>query len=1020
MGEGTQVRFGPFRIDITDRRLWDGSQAVDLTPQAFTLLAHLVKHPGRLVTKDELMQAVWKETVVSDDALYAVMSEVRRVLRDDPQKPQFIKTEPKRGYRFTEDVQQAGLEEENHGQLSRQEGKSYNGTQPSTGILSQPPADTWQLPPGFVGRGVELQQLHRLLEKALAGERQIVFLSGEPGIGKTTLARAFLREVATTGRVGVGRGQCIEQYGTGEPYLPVLEALGRLCRSPGGEFLPRWFRQNAPTWLIQLPSFLEPADYEALQRRLQGTTRERMLRELLEAIETLTPQFPLVLLLEDLHWSDYSTLDLLSALARRSEPARLLVIGTYRSAAGLADGHPLRALLQELRSHSQCSVLALRGLQTIDVEQYLAQRFPASALPIRLAEVLQQRTAGNPLFLVNLVNDLIEQRLFVEGDGGWSFQGTLETIATQVPETSRQLITRQMDRLPLQAAQTLEAASIAGTEFSAAAVAIALEADVGEIEQRCNELVRHEEFLRRAGLSEWPDGMQATQYAFRHALYQELWHERVPMRRRQRFHLAIGDRLEQAYGNRTGEIAVELALHFEQGQDYRRAVQYLQQAAVNALRRSANQEAIAHLTKGIALLRTWPNTSERIHQELDLQITLGPTMMALKGYAAPEVEQIYARAQELCRLTDDSPQLFRALWGSRRFYFMQGTLPTARALGAQLLALAQKTQNSAFLLEANEALGATLMFQGDFVAAREHEERGIKYYDPQQHHSLAFLYGQDPGVRCLAYAAWIDWFLGYPDQARKRTAEAIALARELVHPFSLAWALACTAFLQQFLRDEQQTQTTAEEVLALAREQGFLFLHAWGDFWCGWVLAKRGENIKGLEQMHRGLEAHRAAGAEVGWPYLLALLAETNLQGGQIEEGLRWVAEALATLEKNTDRCYEPELYRIKGELLLAQSQAKQKAKGKKQKAKITNPQLLTPDPQSEAEAYFQQALSLAHQRQAKMFELRAAMSLSRLWMQQGKRDVARKMLTEIYDWFTEGFDTADLREAKTLLAELN
>jgi predicted ATPase len=870
-----------------------------------------------LVSKDELMQAVWQDTIVSDDALYAVMSEVRRALSNDPHTPQFIKTEPKQGYRFIAPVTTRGSGVE---------------TKPAPSLQAPTPSaisDTWQVPIGFVGREAELQQLHSLLEKALDGERQIIFLTGEPGIGKTTLARAFLKEVATAGHAAVGRGQCIDQYGAGEPYLPVLEAFGRLRRSPGGELLPQWLRQYAPTWLLQLPSFIEPSEYEVLRRQLQGTTRERMLRELLEMIEILTPQYPLVLLFEDLHWSDYSTLDFLSALARRSEPARLLVLATYRPTEGLAERHPLRAVIQELRSHGQCSTLDLKGLQTVEVEQYLAKRFPTSALPTRLADVLQQRTEGNPLFLVNLVNDLIEQTILIESDGVWSFQGMLEAIATQVPETSRQLIVRQMERLTPQAAQTLEAASVAGTEFSVAAVATVLQADVGDIEQHCNELVRREEFLRRAGLSEWPDGTQALQYAFRHALYQELWHERLPIQRRQRFHFTIGERLEQAYGSRTGEIAAELALHFEQGRDYRRAVHYLQQAAVNALQRSANQEAVAHLSRGIALLRSWPNTSERAQQELDLQITLGPTMMALKGYAAPEVEQIYARARELCRLIDDIPQLFRALWGSRRFYFMQGTLPTAHELGDQLLALAQKTQNSAFLLEAHEALGATLMFQGDFVAAREHEEQGIKCYDPQQHHSLAFLYGQDPGVRCLAYAAWIDWFLGYPEQARKRTTEAIALARKLVHPFSLAWALACTAFLQQFLRDEQQTQTTAEEVLALAREQGFLFLHAWGDFWCGWVLARRGEKIKGLEQMYRGLEAHRAAGAEVGWPYLLALLAETNLQGGQIEEGLRWVAEALATLEKNTDRCYEPELHRIKGELLLAQSQAKQKAKGK-------------------------------------------------------------------------------------------
>jgi predicted ATPase len=402
--------------------------------------------------------------------------------------------------------------------------------------------------------------------------------------------------------------------------------------------------------------------------------------------------------------------------------------------------------------------------------------------------------------------------------------------------------------------------------------------------------------------------------------------------------------------------------------------------------------------------------------------------MSIKGYAAPEVERTYARAQELCRQIEEVPQLFQALWGLRRFYFMQGALPTARQLGEQLLTLAQKTQNSAFLLEAHEALGATLMFQGDFVYARAHEERGIDCYNPRQHHSLAFLYGQDPGVRCLAYAAWIYWFLGYPEQARKRTAEALTLARKLAHPFSLAWALACTAFLYQFLRDSQQTQNTAEEVLRLSQEQGFSFMNAWCDFWCGWVLAQQGEVKKGLTQMHRGLTAYRTGGAEVGWPYLLTLLAETCGQGGQMEEGLRLVAEALATMEKNTDRCYEPELYRIKGELILQQASVQgirsnipndSKLREQNSRFKGDNTPSTTRNLQSEAEESFRRAIVIARERQAKIFELRAAMSLSRLWKRQGKRDAAREMLEEIYGWFTEGFDTADLQEAKALLAEL-
>jgi predicted ATPase/DNA-binding winged helix-turn-helix (wHTH) protein len=1017
MAEATQFRFGAFRIDITDRRLRDGSQAVDLTPQAFTLLAHLVKHSGRLVTKDELMQAVWQDTVVSEDALYTLMSEVRWALKDDPHKPQFIKTEPKQGYRFTAPL--TALPPETRSPLSvsspDQAGAKIPPLATSHWSLTTPSqhvgTDTWQLPLGFVGRNDELQQLHSLLDKSLAGERQIVFLTGEPGIGKTTLARAFLKEVVAAGRAAVGRGQCIEQYGVGEAYLPVLEALGRLCRSPKGEFLLQWLWQHAPTWLLQLPSCVEPADYEVLQWQLRGTMRERMLRELLEAIEILTPQYPVVFFLEDLHWSDYSTLDLLSALARRSEQARLLIIGTYRSAERLADGHPLRALLQELCSHGQCSVLELRGLAIAEVEQYLVKRFPTSVLPTRLAEVLQQRTEGNPLFLVNLVNDLIEQNLFVKGDGGWSFQGALETIATHVPETSRQLIMKQMDRLPPQAAQTLEAASVAGAEFSAAAVAVALQADLEGIEKHCDALVRREEFLRRAGLSEWPDGTMTTRYGFRHTLYQELWHERVPTQRRRQFHLTIGERLEQAYGSRTGEIAAELALHFEQGRDYHRAVQYLQQAAQNALRRSAHKEAITHLTKGLELVTTFPQTDERAQQELTLQIALGVPLLATKGYADPEVERNYARARNLFQQVGESPQLFPVLWGLWMFYTARAEIKTALHFGEQCLRLAQRQQDTALLLAAHHALGVTYSGMGEFVLSLEHLEQALALYDSQQYRQLSFLHGQDPGVACLSHASHTLWFLGYPEQALRRSREALTLARGLDHPFSLVAALALAAWFHQLRRESALTQELAEEAVALSRERGFAYRLSQGTILRGWALAVQGQEEEGIAQIHQGLNAHRATGAEVLRPYFLGLLTEACEQGGRHEEGLHAVTEALAAEEKSGERLWESELHRLKGELFL-----KSKVQSPKSKVRENHASSIQ-SLESEAEENFLRAIAVAQRQQAKSFELRAMMSLHKLRQRQGRGKESRAALAALYNWFTEGFETADLMETKALLS---
>jgi predicted ATPase len=453
--------------------------------------------------------------------------------------------------------------------------------------------------------------------------------------------------------VSFAHGQCIEHYGPGEAYLPLLDALGRRCRSADGERVVAGLRQHAPMWLVQLPAFIAPEERGALQRQVQGAARERMLRELTEALEALTAEHPLVLWLEDLQWSDVSTLDWLAFEARRKEPARLLVIGTYRPVEMFSDGHPLKNHVQELMAHHLCAELALGPLSEADIEKYLTARlsFPSPLMGegqgkgemprflYSLAHTLHQRTAGNPLFLVSTVDDLVTQGVLTQTNGEWTLRGELGALS--IPETICQLVARQRERLQLEDQRVLAAASVAGMEFSAAAVAAALTMDTTVVERHCERLAERQHFLRRVGIEEWPDGTLAARYTFLHALYQQLWHERVTPTQLQHHHLQIGQRKERAYGDRAGEIAAELAVHFEQGQDYGKAVRYLQQAGQRAVQRSANVEAIAHFTKGLELLKTLPDTPERPQQELTLQIALGAPLAATKGQAAPEVASVY-------------------------------------------------------------------------------------------------------------------------------------------------------------------------------------------------------------------------------------------------------------------------------------------------------------------------------------------------------------------------------------------
>jgi predicted ATPase len=436
-----------------------------------------------------------------------------------------------------------------------------------------------------------------------------------------------------------------------------------------------------------------------------------------------------------------------------------------------------------------------------------------------------------------------------------------------------------------------------------------------------------------------------------------------------------------------------------------RAVSYWQRAGERALQRSANLEAIEHLTRGLNILKTLPDTLERAQQELAMQTTLGPALAVTKGHAAPEVLHAYARARELCQQVGETPQLFQVLRGLWYGYLFQMELQTARELGEHLLTLAQQVGDPALRLEAHRALANTLNYLGEFAASQAHFAQAIALYDPQQHHAHAFRFGEDPGVVCRAYAGVTLWWLGYPDQALQRSQEALTLARELAHPYSLGYALFWAAFLHQFRGEGQLTHESAEALIALATEHGFALWIAGGTVMQGWALSQHShdpgagqrQGEEGRAQIDQGLAAWGATGAKVIRPYGLTLLAEASVQVGQCEVGLPLLTEALAVVDDTGERRWEAELHRLKGEILLARSA----------------------DAHAEAEAHFQHALDIARHQQAKSWELRAATSLARLWQQQGKHAEAHALLAPIYGWFTEGFDTADLQEARALLEAL-
>ena len=540
---------------------------------AALLLRRLVEDGGQLVSKEELLRAGWAKTHVSDGVLKVIILEIRRALGDDPAAPSFIETVPRRGYRFIAP-------------------RARQAKVPA----AADPRDA------LVGRDRVLAQLEDRLTRALAGQRQLVFLSGEAGIGKTTVLDAFLARAASDPDLLIARGACLEHYGAAEAYLPVLEAFGRLLREPGAERVIRVLKTHAPTWLVQLPWLEDRGDREALRRELLGVTKERMLREMAEAVEALTATTPLLLVLEDLHWSDYSTLDLLAMLARRQEAARLLVVGSYRSVDVIVAGHPLRALVQELRVRRQCEDIALAFLREPHVAAYLAQRFGGHAFPSELARAVHQRTDGNPLFMVRVVDELVALRVLEPEDDRWRLRRPVAEITRAVPESLRALVEKQIDRLQPEAQRLLEAASVLGNEFTIGSVAAGLDADPLAIEERCDVLARQGQFLSAAALFARPDGTKVARYRFTHSLYPHAIAERVPAARRLRLHQRVGEWLEHTYGAQATAIAGSLAWHFEEAGDYQRAIRYLVLTAENAAGRFAYGDAIRVLEHARSLV----------------------------------------------------------------------------------------------------------------------------------------------------------------------------------------------------------------------------------------------------------------------------------------------------------------------------------------------------------------------------------------------------------------------------------
>lgn len=853
----------------------------------------------------------------------------------------------------------------------------------------------------FIGREGELTLLYQRLMHVQQGHGQVIIILGEPGIGKSRLLAEFQQGVKRQDVMYL-EGHC-QSYGYATPYLPILDLVRQLLGitrlDPVERIRQKIFEglqqleMTSTEWAPSLLYVLEVPDEtgqlatlspQALKRRIFETLHELFLRQ--------SRHHPLLLAIENSHWIDATSAEYLTELVERLIGSPLFLIVTTRP------GYRVPWL-----DKSYVTQIALQPLSPPESRRVIQAVLGRTRLSTPLIQRIVAKADGNPLFLEELAQTVLEH-----GEG-W------ETLP--IPETIQAVLAARIDRLPAETKCLLQVAAILGARASFSL----LQAVTGLPAETLHQELAHlqaTEFLYETHLV--PERI----YTFKHVLTQEVAYQSLLQHTRRQYHQRIVQVLAEQFPE-IQETQPELAAyHCTEAGLKEQAIAYWRQAGQRAVERSAYVEAMTHFTKGMNVLKTLPDTPERRRQELTLLIALGPVVGAVKGQISPEVEHIYRRAQVLCQ--QEEPLLFPVLYGLWRFYGRRGEQATARALAKELLHMAQRLRNAGLQVVSHYAMGATLYRIGALAESLAHLEQGLSLYNPLQYRPLAKQYSVDPGVGCLCFAVHARWLLGYPDQALQMSEEALQLVQQPPHAFSLSTVLHFAAVLHHFRREPQAVQAHAERAIAHASAQEFPYWLAQATMLRGWARAMQGDTEEGLAQIHQGLTIYQTPEDALSKPYPLSLLAEVYELRGQIDEGLDVLEQALTLVEQGGVCWWQAELFRLKGELLLRRGINDERPKMEENKQWTTNRDRNASripyhaNTISEAEECFHKAFTLAHRQRAKSLELRAATSLSRLWQQQGKRKAAYQLLAAIYEWFTEGLDTADLQEARTLLDVLS
>ncbi len=830
----------------------------------------------------------------------------------------------------------------------------------------------------LVGRDQELALLRDRWLRATESEGQVVLLSGEPGIGKSRLMRALCDCLIDKPHTRLN--YFCSAYHTNSALHPVIGQLERAAEIVAADdpkarlgklegLLGRAFSDVASV----APVFAALLSIDGGERyppiKLNPEVQKaRTFEVLIAQIEALANRSPVLAILEDAHWLDPTSSELFGVLIDRIQGLKVLLIVTFRP-----------EFVPPWVGHAHVTSLSLNRLGGRQVRKIIESITYGKSVPREIEEQIAAKTDGVPLFVEELTKTVLESGLLHEVGGAFVLDGPLPPLA--VPTTLHDSLMARLDRrAPIR--EIAQIGAVIGREFSYDLLATLTGGSPIALDDALAQLAGAEIIFRRGAPP------QAT-YLFKHALVQDAAYQSLLRSRRQQLHSQIADVLE-----RRGAEPELLAHHFTEAGLTERAVVYWHEAGVKATDRSANLEAVNHLTKGLDILKKHPDTADRKKQELAFCIALGVPTIATEGQAVPRTMELYSRARDLCKQLDDSRQLAAVSYGLWAYYIVRGELLAAQELAEECLRTAE-TENDTVLLVGAHFVSACVPFhQGEFRLAREHCEHAVEHYVPTP--PALVPPGADFGIFAKAYLSHALWHLGYPDKALMRSQEALADATNLAHPFSSALAATYAATLMQFFGNKEQARQQADAAIAVCREFKFSYYLAWATIIRGWSLQSEDDEGKAITQMRAGLAALRTTGARLREPYYLGLLAEASGRTGKYEEGLELAASALESAGKSGERFYDAELYRIQGELLLRKSA------------------------QTQGESSMRQALKIARSQKARAYELRAATSLARNLRDKGMIGEADKILAPVYGSFTEGFDMAELKEAKALLAELS